>query len=73
MKFNFTRGAKTPRGTKPRSTRMITKDHDAYKIYILAKQLQLADGMPLKGSRVDEKYIDLAIKELSNKQKEVTE
>ena len=45
-KFNFSRGTKTPKGTKPRSTRMITPDHDAYKIYLRGLELRKAKGLP---------------------------
>jgi hypothetical protein len=64
MHFNYTPNSKTPKGTKPLSTRIITKEHSAYKIFLRGKDLQREDG--IFNSRVDPKYIDLAIKELNN-------
>lgn len=43
-KFNFTRGKKTPKG-KPKVIRMITKEHDAYKIYLRGQELRKVKGL----------------------------
>lgn len=33
MKFNFTRGTKTKKGTKPPVTKIISKDHSIYPVF----------------------------------------
>lgn len=43
MKFNFTRNSKTKKG-KLNTVRSVTKDHEAYKVYLLAKKLQNEAG-----------------------------
>ena len=66
LRFNYSPGSKTPKGTMPLKTRIVTKDHDAYKLYLRGKELQLKDGK--YNSRVDPKYIDMAIEELKQKE-----
>ena len=72
LKFNYTPKSKTPKGSAPRPVRMITKDHDAYKIYLRAKELQDEDTGENKHN-VDHKYVDQAIQEFNNKSKEVNQ
>ena len=58
LQFNFAPGSKTKRG-KPQSTRIVTPDHEAFKLYQKGKELQIADG--IEDERVDPKYIDKAV------------
>ena len=44
-KFNFKRGKKTPKG-KPKVTRVITPEHEAYKVYQRGLQLRKEKGLP---------------------------
>lgn len=48
-KFNFKRGSKTPKG-KPKVIRIITPEHDAYKIYLRGLELRKAKGLPFSSS-----------------------
>lgn len=51
-KFNFKRGSKTPKG-KPASIRIITKDHDAFKIYQRGLDLRREKGLPFSSVLTD--------------------
>ncbi len=44
-KFNFTRGSKTKKG-KPKVIRLITPEHDAYKVYLRGLELRKQKGLP---------------------------
>lgn len=69
LRFNYKQNSKTPKGEIP-SVRMITKDHDAYKVYLLAQQIQKQETGNYK-TNVDKIYIQKAIDQIKNK-KEVS-
>lgn len=60
MKFNFTRGTKTKKGTKPPVTKIISKDHSIYPVFF--------NEMGLKRSEEEIKKNLEAIGALNNKQ-----
>ena len=62
LAFNFTRGCKTPKGGI-RPVRIVTPDHEAYKIYELAHKLQTEAGF--NNPVVAHKYVDLATKQIN--------
>lgn len=45
LEFNFKRGARTPKG-KPKVIRLITPEHEAYKIYLRGLELRKEKGLP---------------------------
>lgn len=63
-KFYFTRGARTPKG-KPKVTRMITKEHDAYQIYLKGLELRQKKGLPFS-SKLTTAEVEEAIQSLKN-------
>lgn len=69
LRFNYTPGSKTPKG-EIKATRLITQDHNAYQIYLLAKRLQF-EQTGSKEDRVDHCYVEKAIELLKIKAKEV--
>ena len=60
MKFNFTRGTKTKKGTKPLVTKIISKNHSIYPVFF--------DEYGLKRSEEEIKKNLEAIGALNNKQ-----
>lgn len=68
LRFRYSPGSKTPKGTMPLKTRIVTKDHNAYKLYLRGRELQESYG--IHNSRVDPKYIDMAIEELKQKEQD---
>jgi len=57
--FQFARGSKTKKG-KPQAIRMVTPDHEMYKVYLKGKELQEEAEGSGEDSYVDPKYIKQA-------------